>query len=70
MKMPNRISGTFKLICFLLIAVFNCLNGQDNSLNGSIDKYRKCELIIRAKRGANVAVEKRAIATLQGGELT
>jgi len=58
MKMPNRISGTFKLICFLLIAVFNCLNGQDNSLNGSINKYRKGELIIRAKRSADVTIEQ------------
>jgi endo-1,4-beta-xylanase len=58
MKKIDRIPLTLAFISLFLITGHCSLCGQDNSLNESIDKYRKGELIIRAKRGANVTVEQ------------
>ncbi len=64
--MRNSNSLIKKLTVYLLtITLFwlvNCpeTNAQVNSLNDSIAKYRKGELIVKAKRGSKVTVEQKS----------
>jgi endo-1,4-beta-xylanase len=58
MKIPNRITVSLTLTFCLLITGNHYVYGQNDSINISIDKYRKGQLTVRAKRGAAVKVEQ------------
>jgi GH35 family endo-1,4-beta-xylanase len=58
MKVFDMNPSALIMISFLSVSGLHWTNGQDISLNDSINKYRRGELIIRAKRGAAVKVEQ------------
>jgi endo-1,4-beta-xylanase len=62
MKICNHLIKKM-IVCLLTISLFVAVNSpetkaQDNKLNESIAKYRKGELIVKAKQGSRVTIEQ------------